>query len=161
MSWILVFFWVWMAVAYHFSHFASINPAAKVFGVLFVIQALLFAWAGGVRSCLSFQRSSGINQIVGWVLVVYALVVYPLLGSAAGHSYMSSPTFGVPCPTTIFTFGVLWFARRPLPRYVLVAPIVWSAIGGSAAFILGVPQDMGLVVSGATGLVLLFTGRQS
>lgn len=33
--------------------------------------------------------------------------------------------------------------------------ILWSAVGGSAAFVLGVPQDLGLLVAGALSIVLL------
>jgi hypothetical protein len=156
---ILAFFWGWMGVAYHFAHFASINPGAKLFGALFLVQAALFLWLGGLGKRLSFGRVGGISLVIGWVLIAYGLVVYPILGRLSGHAYMSSPTFGAPCPTTIFTFGLMWFAKRPFPRYALIIPLIWSAIGGSAAFMLGVPQDLGLVVAGITGLVLLFVKR--
>ena len=47
--------------------------------------------------------------------------------------------FGVtPCPVTIFAFGVL--AAKPLPRLVLVIPLAWSLIGGSAAVLLGIAR---------------------
>jgi hypothetical protein len=156
---ILAFFWGWMGVAYHFAQFASINPGARLFGALFVVQAVLFLWAGGLSTRLRFAGGRGLGLIVGWLLVAYGLLVYPILGRATGRAYMSSPTFGVPCPTTIFTFGLLWLAERPFPRYLLVIPLIWSVIGGSAAFSLGVPQDLGLVVAGISGLALIFVGR--
>ena len=156
---ILAFFWGWMGVAYHFAHLTSINPGARLFGALFVVQAVLFLWLGVLSKRLDFGRAGGVSLIIGWVLITYGLVIYPILGRLTGHAYMSSPTFGAPCPTTIFTFGLMWFAERPFPRYALVIPIIWSAIGGSAAFILGVPQDLGLAVAGISGVVLLFAGR--
>jgi succinate dehydrogenase hydrophobic anchor subunit len=154
-SWILAFYWAWMAIAYHFGQFAAINPAARVFGILFLIQAGLFAWCGARTSCLKFSSPLGYDAAIGWILVVYALLVYPILGALEGRAYMGSPTFGVPCPTTIFTFGLLWFARRPFPRYLLIVPIIWSAVGGSAAFALGVLEDLALIVAGVAGLVML------
>jgi hypothetical protein len=153
---ILTFLWGWMGLAYHFAYFAAINPAAKLFGTLFLAQAVLFLWLGGFRTRLAFGYRRGLGLIIGWVLIAYSLLIYPILGRFAGHAYMSSPTFGAPCPTVIFTFGLMWFARRPFPRYALVIPLIWSVIGGSAAFTLGVPQDLGLVVAGITGLALLF-----
>lgn len=36
-------------------------------------------------------------------------------------------------------------AERPVPRPLLVVPVAWSVIGGSAAILLAVPEDIGLV----------------
>jgi hypothetical protein len=48
----------------------------------------------------------------------------------------------LPCPTTIFTIGVLCFLATPHPRYVLLTPILWSVVGTQAAFLFGVHQDL-------------------
>ncbi len=64
----------------------------------------------------------------------------PGLSIALGHAYLVTPTFGVPCPTTIFSAGVLLTCRR-LPLLVTLIPLVWSLIGGSAAVLLGVAAD--------------------
>jgi hypothetical protein len=37
---------------------------------------------------------------------------------------------------------------RPLPLSVTIVPFVWSVIGGSAAFALGMPIDLALVTAG-------------
>ena len=37
-SGILALFWLWMGIVYHWLFFASINPAARIFGALFVLQ---------------------------------------------------------------------------------------------------------------------------
>ena len=160
-SWILAVLWAWMGLAYHLAHFAAINPVARIFGGFCLVQAGLLAWNGRLHSRLSFDPVRGPNVVVAWTLIAYALVIYPLLGLVTGQAYMESPTFGAPCPTTIFTFGVLWFARRPLPRSLLLVPILWSAIGGSAAFALGVPQDFGLIVAGLSGVALLLAKARS
>lgn len=160
---IMAFLWAWMGIAYHVVHFTSINRAAWLFGGLFVVQAVLLGWGGRRSARLGFDRPSGAGAVVGWILIVYGLVIYPLLGWIAGHAYMSSPTFGAPCPTVIFTFGLLWLARRPFSRYLLIIPLIWAGIGGSAAVNLGVPQDYGLIAAGASGIYLLFIagGKQS
>jgi hypothetical protein len=81
--------------------------------------------------------------------------VYPLLSVALGHGFPTVPTFGLPCPTTIFTLGLLWWLRGGHVRILLVIPLLWSAVGGSAAFALGVPQDLGLLVAGVVSTILL------
>jgi hypothetical protein len=67
----------------------------------------------------------------------YALLAYPAIGLWLGHAYPALPLFGVtPCPVTIFTFGCLLFSNTPVPWSVFAIPVLWSLIGGSAAFLL-------------------------
>ena len=145
---LLSFLWAWSGLAYHLLHFSSINPAAYVFGFAFLVQAGLLVWFA-VRTVppkFSFSR-----DLRGWLavaLIVYALAVYPALGAALGHDYPAAPTFGVPCPTTIFTLGMLSLARGAGARVLLVVPALWAVVGGSAAFLLHIPQDVGLIAAG-------------
>ena len=104
---LLVCFWLWIGIAYHLMFFTRINRAAYAFGVLCIVQAVLFLFAGMVRRDLNFRSRWDATGIVGGLFIVYALLVYPFLGNALGHQYPLSPTFGAPCPTTIFTFGLL------------------------------------------------------
>ncbi len=90
---------------------------------------------------------------------MYALVVYPAWSYLAGQSFLETPTFGLPCPTTIFTMGLLAGLTRPYPRSVFVVPVLWSLVGVQAAFLLSVPQDLGLAVVAVVGLVLTFRAR--
>ncbi len=69
------------------------------------------------------------------------------------------PTFGVPCPTTILTAGFLLVTTASFPRWLCVIPIVWTAVGGSAAFVLEVRADMMLVVAGLILLVRTLTPK--
>jgi Family of unknown function (DUF6064) len=141
--------WVWTGLAYHATFFAPINPAAMAFAALFVMQGLLFAYAALVRSDLRFARGHGSRSWLGWALIAYSALVYPLIG-LAGHGYPAIPMFGItPCPVTLFTFGVLLVAHGPVPRRLLIIPFLWALVGGSAAFVLAVPQDWPLLLSGA------------
>ena len=158
-TWVLAFFWAWMGIMYHFLYFTAINKAAWIFGGLFVLQAVIFIWQGVAKSNLSFSPLSGWRAIIGWILVSYGLVIYPIIGFLTGHSYMDSPTFGLPCPTTIFTFGVFYLALLWFPKHTLIIPVIWSVIGGSAAIFLGVPQDYGLIAAGILGVVLMITSK--
>jgi hypothetical protein len=149
---LLSFLWGWMAIAYHFMFFAAINPAAWFFGAIFVAGAFWFAWIGVVKGAMQLQIRGGVRGWAAWTLIAFALVVYPLLGYLLGHRYPAIPTFGLPCPTTIFTLGMLLFSKAPLPRSVFVVPLLWAAVGSIAAFQLGVLQDLGLLVAGLVGL---------
>ena len=155
-SGILALFWIWMGVFYHIVQFSVINPAAWIFGIFYILQGLLFFLFGTIWGRLAFRFMLKPLPIIGGCFILYAMVVYPLLGIGFGHSYPRAPMFGVaPCPTTIFTFGILLWATKAMPIYLLVIPLLWSIIGMSAAVNLRVPQDYGLVVAGLLGTALI------
>jgi hypothetical protein len=81
-------------------------------------------------------------------LIIYALL-YPALALAEGHAFPRTPTFGVPCPTTLLTIGWLLAADAPWPAAVALIPIGWALVGGSAALLFGVRTDLMLWVAGA------------
>ncbi|WP_373551173.1 DUF6064 family protein [Haliscomenobacter sp.] len=83
------------------------------------------------------------------------LIVYPILGYFLGHVYPSSPTFGLPCPTTVFTFGLLLLNGKKCPLAILIIPFTWSIIGFMAAFQFGIVEDTGLLVAGLSAASLL------
>jgi len=155
-SGILALFWIWMGVFYHIVHFSVINPAAWIFGSFCILQGLLFFLIGTIFGRLTFRFILKPTSIIGGCFILYAMVVYPLLGVIFGHSYPRAPMFGVaPCPTTIFTFGILLWAIKSVPAYLLIIPLIWSIVGMSAAVNLRVPQDYGLVVAGVLGTALI------
>lgn len=155
-SGILALMWAWVGVAYFMLHFSAINLPATVFGALFVLQGLLFAGFGAAGSRLQFQAAPNARGIIGGLVILYAMVIYPLLGFVFGHVYPQSPVFGVaPCPTLIFTFGLLLWTSVRFPWYLLIVPILWALIGISAAVNLGVREDFGLPLSWLITFILL------
>lgn len=147
--------WLWLGLAYHLAFFAAINPLAYAFAAVSVAGGAAFLWWGVVRRRLQFRFSVRGSGGVALALVVFALVVYPAWSVLAGHRYPAFPTFGLPCPTTLFTVGMSAFLVPPYPRAVLVAPVLWCLVGAQAAFLLGVPQDLGLLMAAAVGVVLI------
>ena len=152
----LGFLWLWIGIVYHLMHFTAINKAAYIFGVLFILQALVFLYAGIFRDLLSFRYKGDVYGVTGALFILYALLIYPLLGHYLGHSYPESPTFGLPCPTTIFTFGLLLWTDKKVPKYLLIIPFLWSAVGFSAAVNLRVYEDFGLLIAGIVGTSMIF-----
>jgi len=144
---VMVALWLWMGVVYQWGFFSAINPAARAFGAGFVVEAVLLLWFLVVRHRVGFRAGASWRGGVGLVLLIYAFAVYPALGWTLGHRYPASPTFGLPCPTTIVTLGLLlWTVRRP-PVAVMVIPWVWAVVGTSAALQLDVREDLGLLIA--------------
>ena len=153
---ILGFLWIWAGVVYHLLFFAQINKAAYIFGAIFVLQGLFFLKSVAAGEGLSFSLRWNTGGIVGGLIIVYALFIYPALGFVFGRLYPETPTFGAPCPTTIFTLGLLLWAERKVPIRLFIIPLFWSLVGFSAAFSLGVWEDYGLLASGiAVGAALI------
>lgn len=157
---VMALLWAWMGMVYHFAFFRHINPAASLFGLVSVVQAAIFVWLGTRERRVAVRvRHDGVGA-TGALLILYAFVLYPVVGLFAGHRYPAAPTFGVPCPTTIFTLGLLLWAEPPLPRRVVIIPALWSAIATVAAVRLGVPQDFGLTIAAMIAVpIILFSRR--
>lgn len=150
-----------MGLVYHGLYFSSINKAAYLFALLFSLQGLMFIYYGYRKKYLIFQLKKDIYGLAGMIFMVYALIIYPFLGNSIGHVYPAAPTFGLPCPTTIFTFGVLLWVPEKLPVAIWVIPFVWSVIGFSAAFSLGMKEDLGLIVAGLiSGILMIVHNRR-
>jgi hypothetical protein len=154
-SGVLSFLWLWMGIVYHLIFFTAINKAAYLFGAAFILQGILFIAFGVFQNKLSFKFHSDIYGVTGVILILFALIIYPVLGHVFGHSYPSSPSFGLPCPTTIFTFGLLLLSDKKCPVAILIIPFIWSVIGFTAAFNFGIVEDTGLFVSGVLALSML------
>ncbi|HEV8497465.1 MAG TPA: DUF6064 family protein [Gemmatimonadaceae bacterium] len=156
---ILAAVWLWTGVVYHVAFFRAINPAALLFGLVFVIEGLLIAWFGVARHSLRFEVRANVATFLAFALVVYALVAYPMIGYALGHRYPSAPTFGVPCPTTIFTFGLLLLCPPPRLRSLIIIPAAWAVLGVSAATRLGMWEDYGLVLAAIVATIAVLVQR--
>jgi uncharacterized protein DUF6064 len=152
---LLALLWLWTGIVYQLGFFAEINPAARAFTVLFGLGAGIFLF----RALRPGSRPSpdAATRITAFLLVLYALLFYPVLARVAGHLYPDSASFGTPCPVTIFTLGVLLFEGAPVSAFL--APLVWAVIGGSAALVLGVPEDFGLIAAGLAAVLLLVRRR--
>ena len=138
--------WAWSALAYHVAFFTRINPAAWLFAALFLAQGVLVFRVGIVERRLSFAPWGNAWAPLAWGLIAYSLA-YPAINAIDHRSLLRIPTFGLPCPTTIFTAGVLMLATTRCWS-LSVVPLIWSAIGGSAAFLLGVYADVALPIAG-------------
>lgn len=150
---LLAAFWVWMAFVYHLGFFADINPVAPAFAIMFIIEAVALVGFAGTRMASSSAAPRRAAVTAGKALIAYALLGYPLVGYLAGQRYPEMPLLGAPCPTTIFTIGALIWAFAELPWWVLAVPVAWAVVATSAAFQLGVPEDLGLTVAGFCGVI--------
>ena len=141
--------------------FTVINPLAYAFAAVFIAGAAAFFWQGVIRRKFIFKLVSGWRGWAGWGLLIFAFFIYPAWTYFMGHCYPTFPTFGLPCPTTLFTIALLAFLVRPYPRSIFVVPVAWCFVGSQAAFVFDVQADLGLIAAGVLGLVLFMTSKKA
>jgi len=129
---LLALCWLWVAWAYHWQRYATINWVASYFAVAFALQAILLVWLGAVRGKFIQNIPAGKRQHTGLMLIAFALFCYPLLGPVLGRSWLQSEIFGMaPDPTALAMLGTLLLYRaRPL-WWLYPVPVVWCLISGA------------------------------
>jgi hypothetical protein len=145
----------WTGIVYHLLYFTAINKAAYLFGTLFILQSLFFLYGGIQKKLFHFNYKADLVHWIGLLFILYGLLVYPIAGYFSGHRYPSCPTFGLPCPTTIFVFGMLLLSEKRIPFAYVIIPLLWSLIGFLAALSFGIYEDTGLLVAGVAGTTLI------
>jgi hypothetical protein len=151
--------WAWSGVVYHGLFFSRINPAARGFAAAFVLQAAVLIWFGFVRRRLLFEWGRTPRHIVAGAFLAASLL-YPVLAGLTGHLWPRGPAFAVPCPTTLFTTGLLLTLKPPVPWPAFLIPIAWSLVGGSAAVTFGVWPDLLLFAGSAALIGYAIAGRR-
>jgi hypothetical protein len=152
----LTIYYVWIGVVFFWTFQSQIDDGAGIHGAMYVLGGVLWLVAGVVRRDLTFRPGWDAPSVVGGLFLAYALVVYPTLGTIAGHVFPAAPVFGVaPCPTTIFSFGLLLWTRKPTPAYVLLIPLLWSLIAAPGAIGMGVYEDIAMPVASVIGTALI------
>jgi len=136
----LALLWLWIGIVYHISFFTSINKAAYAFGGLFILQGL-FLIVELFRNKLEFSFTGKREAYVGYFFILFGLIIYPLIGYLLEGSSVRTISVGLPCPTTILTFGFFMLTSRQFPKYLLIIPTLWAIIGTAAAVNFGVYQD--------------------
>ncbi len=147
--------WLWMGLVYHIIYFSGINPAAKIFGVAFIIEGILILYETFIRKRMVIDIKNGTESYLAFFFLVFGIFIYPAIGYIITHEAARTIALGLPCPTTIFTFGILILAKEKIPGYILVIPTLWALIGLSAAIHFEVPQDFLIIVAGVSAIFII------
>ncbi|MCY7371901.1 MAG: DUF6064 family protein [Polaromonas sp.] len=126
---------LWVAWAFHWQRYASINWAATYLAFAFAVQAtLLLSLVLAGRSETPAERKW--TLLTGCVLALAGVVAFPLAGMLMGRSWSQIEVFGVsPEPTALAGIGLLlarpgWFGRS-WHGALLVVPVLSLVIGAA------------------------------
>jgi hypothetical protein len=137
---ILAACWLWVAWAYLFERYDTINWMARYVAIGFAAEAILLIHFGIVLNRLAPGRDFA--SYVGITLVAFALLVQPLLAPLFGRAWTQAEIFGLmPDPTVAATLGALLAMRRaPWPLFVI--PLLWCAITGMTLWAMDAPDAL-------------------
>lgn len=133
--------WLWVAWAYHYQRYATINWAAPWFAALFAAEAVLLVWTGVVRYRIDVTAPAPAIRRAGLGLYGTALLGYPFVNPVLGREWAQVELFGMaPDPTAIATLGIVLFAPRGMRRCLLVPPVLWCAVSGPTLWAMQAPS---------------------
>jgi len=135
-TFLLATLWAWVAWAFHWQQYASINWAARYFALAFLVQAALLLVVGTLSRETQRTNAGAVRRKFGWLLAFSGVLLYPLLGWLCGRPLMQIELFGMsPEPTALGTLGFLLINSQPLSgrlRSLLAIVPVLSLMVGAA-----------------------------
>ena len=150
---ILAASWLWTAIAFHATRYATIHRAGKGFAWAFGLEAALLVAVGVVGRKWTPVARGGWTGRVGLAMLVFAVAVQPLAGLLFGRTWRQVEVFGVtPDPTAVATLGVALLAGGPVRWLLLALPVLWCAFSG--ATLLAMESPAGWLMVGAAAVTL-------
>jgi hypothetical protein len=143
-AWLLAA-WLWLYESY-----ATINWAAEWLAAGFALQGLLL-WIYAFDREL--RPTSGPGRSVGFMLVICALLLQPLLPWMLGRPWQQGEVFALtPGPTVVATLGLLLALRAPW--LLLVLPLIWCVLDGATLWTMKAPAFWLLPLAGLLTVAL-------
>jgi Family of unknown function (DUF6064) len=87
--------WIWVGIGWFYLHLATIDFAAPLYAAFFVLEGLLIAWAGLVRSPIAFRFRADLYGWTGLALALTAVAGYPLADGLTGPGWPSVRLVGL------------------------------------------------------------------
>lgn len=124
--------WLWVAWAFLWQRYATINWAIVYVAPLFVLEGLLLAWWGTLRPAVTLPREGGRRRTAGLALLAAALFGYPLLAPLMGRPWAAAESFAMMAePTAVATLAVLALAAGRTRWALMAIPALWCGIAGA------------------------------
>ncbi|WP_085918830.1 DUF6064 family protein [Halomonas sp. CSM-2] len=140
--------WAFVAVAFFFQRYASLNWAGGYVGNAFIAQAvLLVVMALTGWGMDKAPRSTSPPVILGTAIALFGLIVMPLIAPLSGDSWYQAEVFGLHAdPTAVTTLGLVLIMLRGFALWIAaIIPTLWLVVSG-----------LTLQVLDSTGAVVLF-----
>jgi hypothetical protein len=151
-AWVLVAFgvcWVWIAWAFHWQSYASLNWAVAYFAAAFALQGVLLVVSAVDLGIRGDEKPAALVRDslarAGYGLIAFAVIGMPLLGYLVGLWFGGRAWFGLelfgsaPDPTAVATLGLMAIVRPRLAWILVILPTLWCLTSAATLAVLGDP----------------------
>lgn len=154
---ILALCWLWVALAFHWRHLATIHLGGGFIALCWMLQAVLLLWRG---ARLDHGRPDTLAGWGGLGLCLVALAAPPLAILASGRPWAEIELAGTaPDATAIATLGLVLMARGRAAWSLLVLPLAWCAVSGATLQAMRLDAAAMLPYAACVVAVLLALGK--
>jgi len=164
---LLALLWGWVAWAFLWQRYASINWAARGFAVGFALEGVLLLVYAATGVTHRAAGPAGVRRVaLGlWLL---ALVLHPAVAPLLGRPWLQAEWFGIaPDPTALATLGWLLqvspAVRSPAARLLAAltwgVPLLWCAISGATLLAMRSPAAVLLPAAAVVALWAAWRSR--
>lgn len=151
--------WAWCGLAFFLQHFVRFDFMAPVYGVAFLLQALLVLWCLARGRFVFAGTPDGVTA-TALLLAFLAVVGLPLVTGLGGFGFASARIVGLaPDPTVLFTLAMLLLVEDRARWLLMVLPLSWCALAGVTGWALGVPEALAVAASGPVVLLAVLWRR--
>lgn len=148
---VLALVWLFIAWAYHWQRYATINWGAAYYAAGFALEGLLLGIAA-LRG-IAIARPRRALDLVAVLLAFIGVIAYPLVAPLSGRPWTQAELFGVaPDPTAIATLGLLLLTTGRFTGLLMLPPLVWCAMTAATLWTMESPEA---VIPGAAGVAAL------
>lgn len=148
---VLALLWLFVAWAYHWQRYATINWGAVYYAAGFALEGLLLGVAA-VRG-IAIARPHRAVHLVAALLAVTGVIVYPIVAPLSGRPWTQAELFGIaPDPTAIATLGILLLTTGPFTGLLMLPPLAWCALTAATLWTM---ESAEAVIPAAAGIAAL------
>jgi|SRR5215468_1835827 len=128
---ILGVLWIFVAWAFFWERYASINWGAAYVAPVFGLQAIALMWTSAVRGKTKFVATRALPDVVALALFLFSVIGYPFVAAVMGRPWLSAEIFGLaPDPTALATLALLALAHGGMRWPLLIIPLLWCLLSG-------------------------------
>jgi len=146
--------WVVVAWAFHLERYASINWAARWFGIAFGIEAAMILVTEALSKRDTRPTSSSI-RLCGLTIAGFAIALLPLTEKLLGRPWTQVEVFGMfPDATALATLGLIIAGNR-LDWHLFIIPFASCLIGAATLAAMRRPDALVLLVAALAALAFM------
>jgi hypothetical protein len=147
--------WIWLAWAFLWQRYSTINWAASYAAPVFAAEGLLFLLAAAARSPFAARGGRG-ARLAGCALLGFSMLLYPAMAAAMGRPWHAAEVIGIaPDPSALSTLAFLSAARCRWRWVLAIIPALWCLLAGMTLWVLQQPDFLLPPLGAAAALALL------